>query len=229
MPLVASPTTDHIPEVRLALETQGVVLERRGRPIARLPDIHLASGTAMALTGASGSGKTTALLALAGIRVPHAGRILIESQDVWSLQPSRRDKLRGRRIGFVFQTFHLIDAITVEQNIRVATAYAGVVDVQPRIENLLDRLDIRSVRHHRGDQLSQGQAQRVAVARALVNRPAIVIADEPTSALDDKNAAAFLRLLKDEAATDQVALLIATHDQRVLRELETLIAMEQPL
>jgi putative ABC transport system ATP-binding protein len=180
----------------------------------------------VALTGASGAGKTTALLALAGIRGPAEGRIVVGGDDIWSLSAARRDRLRGRRIGLVFQSFHLIDAVSVEDNLRLAASCAGMRAEPGLLRALLDELDIADIRHRRADRLSQGQAQRVAVARALVNRPALVLADEPTSALDDGNARALLDLLARAVREHGAALLIATHDRRVLDAIDLSAAME---
>lgn len=209
-----------------SLRTEGVALERDGRIFARLPDLALMPGLSTALTGASGAGKTTALLALAGIRAPGQGRIHIADTDLWALPAAKRDRLRGRRIGLVFQSFHLIDAVSVENNLRLAASSAGLPVDGERITDLLETLGIASLRHKRADRLSQGQAQRVAVARALVNRPAVVLADEPTSALDDGNAATLLELLAGAARSHGAALLIATHDARVLENVNTRVAME---
>jgi len=208
-----------------SLESEAVILERQGRAFARLPDLRLRPGEAVALTGASGSGKTTSLLALAGVRAPLRGRIVIDGIDIWSLPRAARDRWRGRRIGLVFQSFHLVDAVSVESNLRLAASCAGLRPSPSRIALLLEALDIAALRHRRADRLSQGQAQRVAVARALVNQPAVVLADEPTSALDDGNAAALLDLLADAARTSGAALLIATHDRRVLDRVGDVIAM----
>jgi putative ABC transport system ATP-binding protein len=202
-----------------------VILARAGHAFARLPDLSLAAGRSLALTGVSGSGKTTALLALAGVRAPLSGRVVVDRTDVWALPSPARDRLRGQRIGLVFQTFHLIDAVSVETNLRLAATCAGVRPEPAYIRGLLDALDIAALRRRRADRLSQGQAQRVAVARALVNRPAVVLADEPTSALDDGSAAALLDLLADAARTNGAALLIATHDRRVLDRVSDVIAM----
>jgi len=218
-----SPTS---PKSGAILTTRGIALDRQGRIFARLPDLTLSGGQSFALTGASGSGKTTALLALAGVRAPQSGQVLIESTDLWSLPAARRDQLRGRRIGFVFQSFHLIDAVSVEHNLKLAASCAGLKADPARIQHLLERLDITGLRNRRADLLSQGQAQRVAVARALINHPALVIADEPTSALDDGNAHALLELLMGVARDQQAALLIATHDCRVLDSVTQHAAME---
>jgi len=174
------------------LDTQAVVLARQGQPFARLPDLRLKPGRPVALTGASDSGKTTALLALAGVCAPQSGSMLVDQ---------------------------------IESNLRLAATCAGLRPNLSRIGMLVDALDIAALRHRRADRLSQGQAQRVAVARALINQPTVVLADEPTSALDDGNAAALLDLLADAARTSGAALLIATHDRRVLDRVGDVIAM----
>jgi len=210
---------------QVALDAGGVVLERGGRVFAGIPDIRLEPGCSLALTGPSGSGKSTALLALSGIRAPAQGHVLIGDTDLWSLGPAARDRLRGRRIGFVFQTFHLLDAISVVDNLRVAASCAGLRPNMPHVRRLLDRLDIGGLAHRRADRLSQGEAQRVAVARALVNQPAVLLADEPTSALDDGNATSLLALLIELARDHDAALLVATHDRRVLDTVDQAVAM----
>jgi putative ABC transport system ATP-binding protein len=181
-----------------------------------LPDVDVVRGRSLAILGASGSGKTTALLALAGIRAPARGEVVIEDRSVWRLTSAMRDKFRGLRIGLVFQSFHLVDAVSVATNLTLAATCAGLRPDAQRVRHLLDRLGISELRNRRADRISQGQAQRVAVARALFNRPAVVLADEPTSALDDASAARLLALLKDAAATEGAGLIIATHDRRVI-------------
>jgi len=204
----------------------GLVLERGGKRFAKAPDFALAPGRALALTGASGSGKSTALLAMAGIRPPAAGKILIGGTDPWSLSNAKRDRFRGRTIGLVFQTFHLVDAVTVEANLALAATCAGLKPDPARIGAILERLGLCDLRRRLPGSLSQGQAQRVAVARALVNGPAAIVADEPTSALDDGNARAMLDLLTEIAREQGAALVIATHDHRVTQAMDTVLTME---
>ena len=209
------------------LTTSGIVLARDGKPIARLPDVVLHAGQSMAMIGPSGSGKTTALMALAGIRAPADGAISIEGTDPWTMSSRARDRFRGRRIGLVYQSFHLVDSLSVSANVRLAAQCAGYpLHESHRLDDLLAQLGLTAVRAKRADKISHGQAQRVAIARALLNRPAIILADEPTSALDDANAHALIALLKDTAAAENAALIVTTHDRRVLDDLDNVIEME---
>lgn len=208
------------------LAASGVVLARAARSFARLPDVVVRAGKSLAIVGPSGSGKTTALMALGGVRPPESGTVLIEQTDLWKLGRGARDRLRGRRIGFVFQSFHLVDALNVANNLKLAARCAGLRPEGVRVDTLLSRLGLAELRGRRADRVSHGQAQRIAVARALFNRPAVVLADEPTSALDDANAAGLLALLKETAAEESAGLVIATHDRRVLDAVDDVVEME---
>lgn len=223
------------------MTARGLVLARDHKPIARLRDFEVFAGESIALVGRSGSGKTTALMAMAAIRPPTSGNIAIGGIDPWTLPSVTRDQFRCHCVGLVFQSFHLIDALSVAANIRLPAQcasrlidrrIAARLDTRPfdeteRLHTLLDKLGLAGIATRRADRISHGQAQRVAVARALFNRPAVVLADEPTSALDDANAAALLDLLKKSAITEGAALVIATHDRRVLNAVEKVIEIEQ--
>lgn len=213
-------------EASAVAATHGLCLVRNGRRFAALPDISVVRGRSLAILGASGSGKTTALFALAGIRAPASGEVVIEDCAVWRLPTGKRDQFRGRRIGLVFQSFHLIDAVSVGTNLALAAACAGLRPDARRVHQLLDRLGIGELRNTRADRISHGQAQRVAVARALFNRPAVVLADEPTSALDDASAARLLALLKETAATEGAGLIVATHDRRVIDAVDDTVELQ---
>jgi ABC-type lipoprotein export system ATPase subunit len=208
------------------LWTEGVVLQRDRKPIARLPDLRAEAGQTMALIGASGAGKSTGLLALAGVRAPAAGDVAIGSTFIWRLRAGERDRLRGQKIGLVFQSFHLVDALTVEQNVALAARCIGRTPDRQRLQDLLGRLDIFAIRRQRVDRISRGQAQRVAVARAIFNRPSVILADEPTSSLDDVAAERLIKVLQGAAAAEKAALVIATHDARVLAAVDRVHAME---
>jgi putative ABC transport system ATP-binding protein len=207
------------------LSTDGVVLARGGRAFAALPDLSVAPGGSVAILGASGSGKSTALLALAGIRAPAAGEIAVEQTLLWNLGAGERDRFRGRRIGLVFQSFHLIDAVSVAANLALAARCAGLPRAPERVRALLQRLGLTELQARRADRLSHGQAQRVAVARALFNKPAVVLADEPTSALDDGNARSLLALLREAALAEGAGLVVATHDRRVIDAVDATVEM----
>ena len=208
------------------LAARGVVLARGGRAVAALPDLSVSAGQSVAILGASGSGKTTALMALAGIRSPAAGEIAVEQTLIWNLGAAQRDRFRGRRIGLVFQSFHLIDAVSVAANLALAARCAALPRAPERAAALLSRLGLAELASRRADRLSHGQAQRVAVARALFNKPAVVLADEPTSALDDANAKSLLTLLREAALADGAGLVIATHDRRVIDAVDTTVEMK---
>jgi ABC-type lipoprotein export system ATPase subunit len=209
----------------MVLTTKGIALTRDGRPVAVLPDLEVACGRSVAILGASGAGKTTALMALAGIRAPANGEVVVEDISLWKLPAAQRDRFRGQRIGLVFQSFHLIDAVSVAANLRLAARCAGLVPEDERLNQLLERLQITALRARRADRLSHGQAQRVAVARALFNKPAVVLADEPTSALDDLSTSRLLALLKELALLEGAALVIATHDRRVIDAVDETVEM----
>jgi putative ABC transport system ATP-binding protein len=207
------------------LATRGVVLARGGRAFAALSDLAIPRGRSVAILGPSGSGKTTALMALAGIRAPASGEIVIEDTVLWGLSASARDLFRGRRIGLVFQSFHLIDAVSVATNLALASHCAGLPPDSGRMDQLLARLQIAELRRRRADRISHGQAQRVAIARALFNKPAVVFADEPTSALDDASTVRMLTLLREAAAVEGAGLVIATHDRRVIDAVDETIEL----
>ncbi|CAN5523675.1 ABC transporter ATP-binding protein [soil metagenome] len=179
------------------------------------PDINLAKEEHTLLLGDSGSGKTTLLHLIGGLLTPAQGSIEINGTDITGLNESRLDSFRGKNIGFVFQTNHLIRSLTVYQNIQLAPFLANVKERAPRIEEVIRMLGLNALKYSNVKELSHGQAQRVAIARAIVNEPSLILADEPTSALDDKHCQGVLSLLLDTATRTRATLLISTHDQRL--------------
>lgn len=197
------------------LELRGLSVQRGGRLI-RMPDVRLGAGQALAVTGPSGVGKTSLLLTIAGLLRPESGEVLLEDQSIWRSSSAARARLRGQRIGYVFASFHLIDALSALDNLRLVGACAGLGDGTERARALLARLGLEEVEHRRADRLSQGQMQRVALARALMNRPALLLCDEPTAALDDEAAKRLMDLLLESADEAGAALVVATHDPRMV-------------
>jgi ABC-type lipoprotein export system ATPase subunit len=179
------------------------------------PDFHVAKGKHGLLLGNSGSGKTTLIHLIGGLLRGHEGRIEVSGVDLSSLTEQGLDQYRGRHFGFVFQKNHLINSLTVEQNLQAAPFFAGLEQKREAVDKLLSELGIEGKRHARIRALSHGQAQRVAIARALVNKPALILADEPTSALDDRNCDNVIRLLLDASTSHGATLVVATHDQRL--------------
>ncbi len=180
-----------------------------------VPGWRAEAGEAWLLAGPSGSGKSTLLHLLAGLMRPSAGRVVVADAEVTSLASSAIDRWRGRTVGLVPQRLHLIGAVTVVDNLRLAQTLAGLPVDEGRIAALLETLQITEFAQRFPRELSHGQAQRVAIARAVVNRPALVLADEPTASLDDVHAAAALELLRSQALEAGATLVVASHDARV--------------
>ena len=167
------------------------------------------------ILGKSGSGKTTLLHILGGLLKPVQGKVLIDGTDLYSLSGTEMDKYRGQNIGLVFQKAHLISALTVKDNLLLAQYFSGIPQDKGRIKEVLNTLNLGEKLNSKVRQLSQGEQQRVTIARALLNNPRLLLADEPTASLDDDNANSVIQLLKEQAENHNASLIIATHDQRV--------------
>lgn len=177
------------------------------------------------LLGKSGCGKTTLLHIIAGLLKPTQGYVGIKGQALYELQPSAIDRLRARNIGIVFQKTHLMSTLNVSQNLEIAQYLAGLPTNRKRILEVLDQLQLLHRSKHYPAQLSGGEAQRLAVARAVLNTPSILLADEPTASLDDENAGKVIDLLKTQAELYKATLLIATHDQRVKNNFTNVLSL----
>jgi ABC-type lipoprotein export system ATPase subunit len=169
----------------------------------------------VALSGESGSGKTTFLNLIAGILKPDSGVIHLAGQEMSALREPQRDRLRATSIGYIFQTFNLLQGYTCLENVLLGMSFGPGVD-RPFALALLDRVGLGQRLKHYPRQLSTGQQQRVAVARALANRPKLVLADEPTGNLDHKNASEALDLIREACRENSAALLLVSHDRDVL-------------
>lgn len=180
-----------------------------------LPNLYCSEGSTILITGDSGKGKTTYLHILAGLLKPTTGKILIDGTDIVSLSEGKNDKFRGQNIGLVFQKAHFISALTVLENLEMASWLANGKKNSARAKKLLEQLDIEKQANKLPSQLSVGQQQRVSIARALMNEPKVLLADEPTSSLDDKNAKKVIDLLTSLSKEYKAALVIVTHDSRI--------------
>jgi putative ABC transport system ATP-binding protein len=198
------------------------------RTVLRIPSWSVGQGRHCLVLGPSGSGKSTLLHLLAGLLSPTRGRVLVAGQDLAALRSSQLDAFRGQKIGVVLQNLHLIGALSVRDNLRLARSLAGLPKDPERIETLLTDLGLAELAQRRPHQLSQGERQRLAIARAVVNRPALILADEPTSALDDRNCEAVLGLLRAQAEATAATLVIATHDARLAAHLSERLELAGP-
>ena len=186
-----------------------------GAAVLNVASWHAEQGAQWLMQGPSGSGKTTLLHVLAGILRPTSGQVTVADQDVMALSPSALDRFRGKHVGIVLQRLHLIDSLSVMNNLLLAQYMAGEAQDAARVREVLGSLDMGDKTNARPHELSHGQAQRVAVARAVVNKPRLLLADEPTSNLDDTRCMQVLDLLQAQARACGATLVIATHDQRI--------------
>ena len=182
-------------------------------------------GQFVAIVGASGSGKSTLLGLIAGLDAPSSGSVLIDGTDITRLGEDALAKLRGEKIGFVFQFFHLIPSLTAYENVLVPMEIAGAPDAAARASRLLDEVGLTDRGHHYPSQLSGGEQQRVALARALANDPPILLADEPTGNLDTTNGRHILELLQNIHRTRQTTLVLVTHDRELAGVAEARIVL----
>lgn len=174
--------------------------------------LDIPGGQFIALTGASGSGKSTLLGLIAGLDAPSSGRINIDGDEITRMSEDDLADFRSRKIGFVFQSFHLIPSLTALENVMIPMEIRGAHDARERAEKLLEDVDLTNRGHHYPTELSGGEQQRVAIARAFANRPRILLADEPTGNLDSKNGHHIFRLMTDLHRQNSVTLVLVTHD-----------------
>ena len=187
--------------------------------------VHIPRGRFVAIAGPSGSGKSTLLGLIAGLDAPTSGSVLIDGVDITILDEDRLAKLRGEKIGFVFQFFHLIPSLTAYENVAVPMEIAGVNDPRTRAEALLEEVGLTGRAHHYPSQLSGGEQQRVALARALANDPPIVLADEPTGNLDTANGRHIMALLREIHTARGTTVILVTHDAELAAMADARLAL----
>jgi len=178
-------------------------------------DLTIPDGQFIAVVGPSGSGKSTLLGLIAGLDEPTAGEIRIDGQAITAMNEDQLAELRGAKIGFVFQSFHLIPSLTALENILVPMEIAGARDARPRAQHLMEDVDLVARAHHYPSQLSGGEQQRVAIARAFANDPSIMLADEPTGNLDSHNGRHVFELMVDMNRKRKATLVLVTHDHEL--------------
>jgi len=178
-------------------------------------DICLEDKSQALILGKSGCGKTTLLHLLAGLIKPTKGSIKLNDTELGLISGNALDKFRGQEIGIVFQTPHFIDSVSVKDNLILAQTLAGNPKDLDKVKSLLSELGVLEKLNSKTKELSQGQKQRISIARALINSPQLILADEPTSALDDENCNSVISLLKQQASKSKATLIVVTHDNRL--------------
>ena len=197
------------------VDARGLSHVRDGRTVMAIGDWQLGAGHHALLLGPSGSGKSTFINIVTGLLTPSHGTLSVAGEAMSALPPADRDALRRRTIGLVFQTLRLIPALSVRENLALAQRLALGRTDRPAIDRMIANVGLSHRADARPRQLSQGEGQRAAIARALVTRPRLLVADEPTSALDDTNAARMIDLMFETAEATGATLLVATHDGRI--------------
>jgi len=183
--------------------------------ILREIDLVVTPGEALAVVGASGSGKSTLLAILAGLDTPTAGEVHIDGRDLFALDEDQRAELRGRSVGFVFQSFQLLPALNALENVMLPLELSGRENPEGTAQDMLTRVGLGERLHHYPKHLSGGEQQRVALARAFVVRPKLLFADEPTGSLDAESGAAVIRLLFEMNREYGTTLVLVTHDEQL--------------
>ncbi|MDR2440043.1 MAG: ABC transporter ATP-binding protein [Planctomycetaceae bacterium] len=184
-------------------------------PILEISHWSVEAGEQVVVVGASGCGKTTLLHIIAGILRPSSGHVLIDGWDTPILTEAERDQFRARRIGYVFQTFNLLQGFTALENVMIGMTFAGTRSDRHRAKDLLEKVGLGHRLHHKPAQLSVGEQQRVSVARALANKPKLVLADEPTANVDVGNQQQVIDMLRNTCEEEHVALILVTHAPEV--------------
>ena len=196
-------------------------------PVLDVPEYIVKKGEMAVLVGPSGGGKTTLLHIIAGITSPDHGRVVVGGTEISRFSEAGRDRIRAAKIGYVFQTFNLLPAFTALENVVLGMTFgAGKRDI-PRAKALIDRVGLSHRKHSKPSTMSVGEQQRVAVARALANRPQLLLADEPTANVDAKNQQQIIDLIKESCAEENIAMVMVTHSQEVSSQFTRVDRLDQ--
>ena len=188
-----------------------------------LDDVTVQKGESLAVVGASGSGKSTLLHVMGGVDTVTNGKVIVDDRDITTLKDEEMSVFRRRKIGFVFQSYHLIPVLTVEENIQMPILLDHKKPDREYIDHVIEMLGLKDRRKHLPNQLSGGQQQRAAIARALANRPSLILADEPTGALDSTNGNEVMALLQDSVKKLNQTLVLITHNIDLAREADRIV------
>lgn len=196
-------------------------------PILDVPQFHVAAGEQMVLVGKSGSGKTTLLHIISGISRPDSGKVQIDGTDITRLSEAGRDRFRAEKLGYVFQTFNLLQPFSALENVMLGMAFGRGGADAARARALLERVGLGHRLTHKPSMLSVGEQQRVAVARALANRPKVLLADEPTANVDSGHQQQVIDLLRQTCREENVTLVLVTHTPEVARQFDRVEKLEE--
>jgi ABC-type lipoprotein export system ATPase subunit len=202
----------------MMVSAKGLQFSYQPSQVFTYPDIQCDTGESLLVQGASGCGKSTLLHLLAGLLKPTMGNVIIKGIDLHHLNDRKLDTFRGKEIGIITQRFHFIESISVEDNIRAAGYFSGKPIDEQFLKSIIDSLKINGLMKIKPLDLSIGEQQRVSIARAVVNRPSLLLADEPTSSLDDRNCHEVAQILTSLAKDSGASLIIVTHDERLKRK-----------
>ncbi len=203
----------------------GAVGDGSGPEVLRGVSLELAAGEAVSIVGPSGSGKSTLLNLIGALDQPTSGRVLLEGEDLGRMSPDELASLRGEKIGFVFQSHHLLPQCSALENVLVPTLVRRDRDALPRALELLERVGLQSRVHHRPALLSVGECQRVALVRALINRPRLILADEPTGSLDAASGRDLAELLCELNRGEGVTLVVVTHSEPLAQRMDRVLEL----
>ncbi|MEQ9467785.1 MAG: ABC transporter ATP-binding protein [Ekhidna sp.] len=207
------------------LQIHGLKYSYDGQAEISYPDWEVEKGNHALILGNSGCGKTTLLHLIGGLMQPSAGHLEIEGEDLAKKSSAKLDKFRGENIGIVFQKPHLVKSLTVRENLLLAQYLGKKEQGSKRVNEVIEHLGISELANRKVHQISQGQAQRVSIARAVVNSPKLLLADEPTASLDDENCMKVIDLLRSQAEETGATLIVATHDHRVKSEFQNQLSL----
>ena len=207
--------------------TKTYTMGKRSLEVLRGVDLEVTRGEFLALRGASGAGKSTLLHLIGGLDLPNAGEILFDGQNLVAFSERRLTEFRNRRVGFIFQAYHLLPELDALENVCLPARMARIssATVEARGRELLARVGLKDRLDHKPSELSGGEQQRVAIARALINEPELILADEPTGNLDSKTGGEIIELLKSLRVEKNTTLVIATHDAKVAANAERVIEL----